>query len=94
MPSIEEGFGLPAVEAMACGTAVITSNAPALVEITGDAALHVDARDANALAGAMIRVANDDALRRDLASRGIARARQFTWRRCAEATRRAYESAR
>ena len=50
MPSLEEGFGLPAAEAMAHGTAVITSNAPALVEVTGDAALHVDARDADALA--------------------------------------------
>jgi O-antigen biosynthesis alpha-1,2-mannosyltransferase len=94
MPSIEEGFGLPAAEAMACGTAVITSNAPALVEITGDAALHVDARDAAALADAMIRVANDAALRAALASRGIARAAQFTWRRCAEKTREAYEIAR
>jgi glycosyltransferase involved in cell wall biosynthesis len=94
VPSIEEGFGLPALEAMACGTAVITSNAPALVEITGDAALHVDARDAGAIANAMIRLANDEALRRELASRGIARARQFTWRKCAEKTREAYERAR
>ncbi|HEY2324238.1 MAG TPA: glycosyltransferase family 1 protein [Thermoanaerobaculia bacterium] len=93
IPSIEEGFGLPAVEAMACGTAVITSNAPALVEITGDAALHVDARDAGAIADAMIRIANDGTLRADLASRGIARARQFTWRTCAERTREAYERA-
>lgn len=93
MPSIEEGFGLPAVEAMACGTAVITSNAPALVEITGDAALHVDARDSGAIADAMIRVANDEELRAALASRGIARARQFTWKTCAEKTRDAYERA-
>jgi glycosyltransferase involved in cell wall biosynthesis len=93
IPSIEEGFGLPALEAMACGTAVITSNAPALVEITGDAALHVDARDSGAIGGAMLRLVNDDALRGDLASRGIARARQFTWRRCAEKTREAYERA-
>ena len=93
IPSIEEGFGLPAVEAMACGTAVITSNAPALVEITGDAALHVDARDAGAIAAAMTRVANDGTLRADLASRGIARARRFTWRACAEKTREAYERA-
>jgi glycosyltransferase involved in cell wall biosynthesis len=93
IPSIEEGFGLPALEAMACGTAVITSNAPALVEITGDAALHVDARDVNALAGAMMRIANDEALRADLGSRGIARSREFTWRRCAEKTRDAYETA-
>jgi glycosyltransferase involved in cell wall biosynthesis len=93
IPSIEEGFGLPALEAMACGTAVITSNAPALVEITGDAALHVDARDPGAIGAAMLRLANDEASRGDLASRGIARARQFTWRRCAEKTREAYERA-
>ena len=93
IPSIEEGFGLPAVEAMACGTPVITSNAPALVEITGDAALHVDARDAGAIGNAMIRIANDQALRADLASRAIARARRFTWKSCAEKTREAYERA-
>jgi glycosyltransferase involved in cell wall biosynthesis len=91
IPSIEEGFGLPAVEAMACGTPVITSNAPALVEITGDAALHVDARDATAIGNAMIRIANDEALRGELASRAIARARNFTWKSCAENTREAYE---
>lgn len=93
IPSIEEGFGLPAVEAMACGTPVITSNAPALVEITGDAALHVDARDANAIGSAMIRIANDEALRGELASRAIARAQKFTWKSCAENTREAYERA-
>ncbi|HEY2094645.1 MAG TPA: glycosyltransferase family 1 protein [Thermoanaerobaculia bacterium] len=93
VPSIEEGFGLPALEAMACGTAVITSNAPALIEITGDAALHVEASDAAAIANAMMRVANDEALRGDLASRGVARAQQFTWRKCAEKTREAYERA-
>jgi glycosyltransferase involved in cell wall biosynthesis len=94
IPSIEEGFGLPAVEAMACGTAVITSNAPALVEITDDAALHVDARDVAAMANAMIRIANDEALRIDLGSRGVTRAQQFTWKKCAEKTREAYERAR
>ena len=93
MPSREEGFGLPAAEAMACGTAVITSLAPALVEITGDAALHVDARSLDALAEAMQRVARDEELRDSLASRGIERARFFTWKRCAEATKNAFERA-
>lgn len=92
MPSHEEGFGLPAVEAMACGTSVITSLAPALVEITGDAALHVDARDADKLASAMRRMLDDVDLRDQLASRGIDRARDFTWKRCAETTRKALES--
>ncbi len=94
LPSDEEGFGLPAAEAMAHGTAVITSNAAALVEITGDAALHVGARDASELANAMLRVASDGELRAQLGARGADRARAFTWRACAETTRRAYESAR
>jgi len=91
MPSIEEGFGLPALEAMACGTAVIASNAAALVEVTGDAALHADARDVDSLAAAIARVADDAALRAQLGARGIERARAFTWRRCAENARAAYE---
>jgi len=91
MPSREEGFGLPALEAMASGCAVITSNAAALVEITGDAALHVEP-DVASLAGAMTRIASDESLRAALASRGIARAKQFAWTRCAELTRAAYRS--
>ena len=89
MPSREEGFGLPALEAMRCGTAVITSNAPALMEVTGDAALHV-AANADALADAMSRVARDASLRASLIARGAARASEFTWSRCATITRRAY----
>jgi glycosyltransferase involved in cell wall biosynthesis len=91
-PSREEGFGLPALEAMACGSAVITSHAAALVEITGDAALHVDPT-IDALAAAMQRVASNDALRGELAQRGIERAKNFTWMRCAERTRDAYLAA-
>lgn len=92
MPSREEGFGLPALEAMASGCAVITSNAPALVEITGDAAIHVEP-NVDSLRDAMQRVASDDVLRQTLASRGIERARMFTWTRCAELTRVAYRAA-
>ncbi len=91
MPSREEGFGLPALEAMACGCAVITSNAPALVEITGDAALHA-APNAGALREALRRIAADEALRRTLASRGLERARTFTWTRCADLTRGVYRA--
>jgi glycosyltransferase involved in cell wall biosynthesis len=93
MPSIEEGFGFPAAEAMACGTAVITSTAPALVEVTADAALHVDAYDVDAIAAAMRRVANDAALRDGMIVRGMARARRFTWSECARRTREAYVAA-
>jgi glycosyltransferase involved in cell wall biosynthesis len=92
MPSLEEGFGLPAAEAMAHGATVITSNDAALVEVTGDAALHVDARDVEALAAAMLRVARDGDLRARLGALGIDRASAMTWQRCAERTRRAYES--
>jgi glycosyltransferase involved in cell wall biosynthesis len=94
MPSIEEGFGLPALEAMACGTPVITSNDAALLEVTSDAALHADARDVDAFAAAIARVKSDEELRAQLRSRGIDRAREFTWRRCAERTRDAYLRAR
>jgi alpha-1,3-rhamnosyl/mannosyltransferase len=90
LPSSEEGFGLPALEAMACGTAVITSAHAALVELTGDAALHVDATSIDAMTAAMRRISDDVSLRRTLALRGIERAREFTWRRCADITRRAY----
>jgi alpha-1,3-rhamnosyl/mannosyltransferase len=93
VPSHEEGFGLPAAEAMAHGTAVIVSTAPALVEITSDAALHVDARDARALAAAMLRVARDSSLRARLASRGAMRARDFSWVRCAEKSVEAWRKA-
>lgn len=93
MPSIDEGFGFPAAEAMACGTAVITSTAPALVEITGDAALHVDASDPASIADAMRRVMNDPASRDAMIANGRRRATQFTWRECARRTRDAYDDA-
>lgn len=91
MPSREEGFGLPALEAMACGCAVITSNAPALVEITGHEAIHVDP-SIDAIAEAMQRIASDDVLRDTLARRGLDRAKTFTWTRCAELASDAYRA--
>lgn len=90
MPSLMEGFGLPPLEGMALGTPAITSNAPALLEVTGDAALHFDATSPEQLAKAMLRLANDAALRSELAQRGRERVRAFTWRRCAERTRAVY----
>lgn len=89
-PSLDEGFGLPAAEAMASGTAVIASSAPALVEVTGSAALHVDARSVDSIAGAMTKLAADDLLRIALGNRGVQRARALTWKHCAEVTRQVY----
>ena len=78
-PSLYEGFGLPPLEAMACGTPVVTSNLSSLPEITGGAALLVDPYDVEAIADAMCQAVTNDALRADLISRGIQRARSFSW---------------
>lgn len=78
LPSIEEGFGLPALEAMACGAAVVTSNRAALPEVVGEAALLVDPEDEAALTAAMARVLSTPDLHADLRWRGLARAREFS----------------
>lgn len=92
VPSHEEGFGLPALEAMSCGAPVITSMAPSLLEITGGAALHVDARSPSLLAEAMRRVAGDESLRASMSADGVERARAFSWKRCAQSTLEAYRT--
>jgi glycosyltransferase involved in cell wall biosynthesis len=93
VPSREEGFGLPAAEAMALGAPVITSTAPALVEVTSDAALHVDARDSDALARAIAQIAQDASFRETMIQRGRQRAMGFSWERCAAMTLDAYGDA-
>jgi glycosyltransferase involved in cell wall biosynthesis len=82
--SLYEGFGLPIAEAMACGTAVITSNVTAMPEVAGDSAVLVDPRDTAAIADAMRRVYSDEQLRRELRSRGLARASKFSWDQTAQ----------
>lgn len=81
--SLWEGFGLPVVEAMACGTAVLTSNCSSLPEVAGDAAVTVDPHDSGAIADALGQLLSDDALRKDLEARGRVQARAFTWERTA-----------
>lgn len=78
-PSLYEGFGLPPLEAMACGTPVVTSNVSSLPEVSGDAALLVDPYDVDAIAHGIRRVLDDETLRADMVTRGYARARQFSW---------------
>jgi len=82
-PSLYEGFGLPALEAMACGSPVIVTRLTSLPEICGDAALYVDARDPEDLAVTLRRLAHDAALRADLGRRGQERANLFNWDRAA-----------
>ncbi len=89
-PSLYEGFGLPPLEAMACGAPVVTSNATSLPEVVGDAGLMVTPTDAPALADALHRVLCDAGLRTDLRRKSLQRASQFTWQRTAELTMECY----
>ncbi len=83
-PSLYEGFGLPVLEAMRCGTPVITSNVSSLPEVAGDAALTVDPYDVEAIADALERIVSSPSLCETLVSRGYERARQFTWEASAQ----------
>jgi len=89
-PSLYEGFGLPPLEAMACGTPVVCSKASSLPEVVGDAALTVDPLDVTELAEAMRRAIEDESLRSSLVQRGLVRAAQFTWSKAAEELLKVY----
>jgi glycosyltransferase involved in cell wall biosynthesis len=93
MPSLDEGFGLPVLEAMSLGLPVVASDIPALREVGGAAAVFIPPGDARALADVLLRVLGDSALRARIAREGEARAAQFTWDATAAATMRAYEFA-
>jgi glycosyltransferase involved in cell wall biosynthesis len=86
-PSLYEGFGLPVLEAMACGTPVLTSNQTALPEVAGDAALLVDPLDCASIACGIGRVVNDVELAKELAARGLRRVEFFSWDAVAEKVR-------
>lgn len=91
LPSFGEGFGLPVLEAMACGTPVIASNVCAIPEITGDAAILVDPYNIKEIASAITKVLDDKKLREDLVIKGIERTKCFSWEKCARETLEVYE---
>jgi glycosyltransferase involved in cell wall biosynthesis len=93
LPSFDEGFGIPALEAMAAGVPVVVSNRGALPEVVGDAGMFVDPDDEESLAAALDRMIGDADLRAGCVRRGLDRARQFTWTQTARDVRRAYEDA-
>lgn len=90
-PSIYEGFGLPPLEAMACGTPVITSNTSSLPEVVGNAGIMVDPLDINELAYSMHEVLTNSTLKIDLSKKGLERAKMFSWEKCARETLEVYE---
>lgn len=92
-PSLYEGFGLPVLEAMQCDCPVITSQDPAITEVSGDAAIHIDAMDVAALADAMTTILHNPNQRSTQRAAGLKRATQFSWRETARQTREVYEAA-
>lgn len=90
-PSLDEGFGMPVLEAMAHRVPVVTSRSSALPEVAGDAALLVDPTDRDELSAALLRLATDEALREDLSRRGAERASKFTWESAVQRTWAVYK---
>ena len=91
-PSLYEGFGLPPLEAMQCGTPVITSNSTSLPEVIGDAGIMINPEDTDALCQAMWKLYSQPALHQELSEKSIKRAAGFSWKRCAGETMNAYKS--
>jgi glycosyltransferase involved in cell wall biosynthesis len=92
-PSLYEGFGLPVLEAMACGTPVITSNTTSLQEVAGDAALLINPMAPDELCEAMSTILADHSLREELRHRGLMRAAEFSWKTCGDLTAQVYDLA-
>jgi glycosyltransferase involved in cell wall biosynthesis len=93
LPTFQEGFGLPVLEAMARGVPVACSDIPALTEVAGDAAAFFDPNDPSSIAQAITRVTGDEQLALSLVERGHERCRKFTWERTAQATLASYRRA-
>lgn len=91
-PSLHEGFGLPVLEAIACGTPVVCSNTSSLPEIVGDAALTLDPLDREAWVAALMEVLDKEALRAEMREKGLKRAAAFSWEETARRTWKAYQS--
>jgi glycosyltransferase involved in cell wall biosynthesis len=92
-PSLYEGFGLPVLEAMACGTSVVCSATSSLPEVAGDAALLVDPLDTEEISRALYQIVVDEPLRRVLVERGFQQVQRFSWQRCAQETLQVLEEA-
>ena len=90
-PSLYEGFGLPPLEAMACGCPVVTSNTSSLPEVVGEAGIMVDPYDTDSLAQAMRQVLTDAKLRDDMIRKGLEQSKRFSWERAAKETMKVYE---
>jgi glycosyltransferase involved in cell wall biosynthesis len=91
-PSLYEGFGMPPLDAMACGTPVVTSNAASLPEVAGDAAIQIAPEDIDALTDALIRALTDRDLRAQMSVRGLAHAARFSWARAGRETTALYRA--
>lgn len=90
-PSLYEGFGLPPLEAMKCGTPVIVSNVSSLPEVVGDAGIKINPRHEEDLTEALKRILEDAKLSQELSVRGLEHSRMFSWVSCAQTTRAVYE---
>jgi glycosyltransferase involved in cell wall biosynthesis len=90
-PSLYEGFGLPPLEAMGCGTPVVCSNRTSLPEVVGDAALSIDPEDLEAFADALYNVLSKPELSSELSARSLQQAKKFSWQKTAQATMEVYE---